>query len=981
MVDINNSVVKTQHLITLGDIKRMSRRNKDTSDTYREVWPDALPPITPNFDTADEVKAWLTDNLPQFDVPYAYLGDEPNTYHKNWNDHDFHVCLAGSMSYSASEGNLAIPVMYSQLAHTRPQYLTERTYFPNTKGELNIFRDKGVPFFGLESKTPIRHYDVVAFSISYILPFLHIPHMLHFSGIPVWCADRSDDDPVIMLGGVMSYVAEIIAGGRGGIVDIVFIGESEEIFEHILDDIREARLAKIPRRQMLIDLQKKYWDKGVNVPSLYDVEYSKTTHEIVRRVSLEPDLPEKVVKSYKKNLSTGFILTDPFVSYAGSMGMGILEISRGCSSACNFCQESFIYRPYRELDADVAVEKLKELMHNTGAPSVLPAAFTASDHHEINYMLKRLIEEVSDKIDIVSQRADAFGIDPTFAQITSMGGSRSVSVGMEGLSQRMRDIMSKAVTEENLLRTIEFAVKAGFRTVKLYMITNVPGTTDADYEELMRFCDKVNSIRHIYNPKIEIRLNFTPLYLSGHTPFQWHKATVEERSLTPWLPKMRAKGFNARLGSSARWDESHMVQLFHLNDRRLATLCVTAAIDHNLSHFGAIPKGTVDRWEEMLKSKGLSFDWYFQEKHRDWIFSWDHVDILTKKEALWKEYTRSRQAMGHLEPCINECYTCGACDTDIWGQRKHWVKKKEEDARRYDPQKDIHPIRQKGSVQIARLRVEVDPQHRYVPKEHWLLQLRRACYQNLIPIEKMNINLASDTIKILNWISGTDYVDIKLTEHTFNAKVFTSDNFNKWLYGMRVTDARVYTNMKSMRQVRDAGVYEIMTELSFNSASDLITKFINTPPVSVPIPNDGFTRETKVPREVKRDFLKANPTCARITRQGFRGGVERVIVDFRPLVEDIWATKTDKGTLITMKIRGEITPYDVHSVVFKKKWKSGKFSPAARLDFLIADESDQDDFMVPRCEVCEDKIEQNLFGDAVNEAFCLRHNPELSSYS
>lgn len=970
-----------QPLIQLNSLVR-AKTVKKCENTYRDTIPSLIPPAEPKLKTSDDVKAWLEKTIHTMDAPFAYIGDEPNTWCKDWADpqYDFKACIIGGMSYISSEGNLAVPLIYSQLNHTRPQYITERAFFPNTRDEWKKYKKDGVPIFSLENKKPLKEFDILGFSISYIMPFLHIAPMLHYSGINLYALDREQDDPIVLVGGCMSFVTEILCGGRGGVPDICFIGESEDGLEELMDEIRTQRAANVPRRDMLLDIQRRYGDKGIYCPQFYDVEYDEDSKEIAQRVSLEEGIPTRIRKAYVKNLNKGFILTDPFISYAGGMAMGHMEIARGCSSACNFCQEGFNYRPYRERDSDVVVPKMRELMENVGSVDVVPASFTSSDHHEINLIMKRLLEEVTDKVNIISQRADAFGLDPSFAWLTGMGGSKTVSVGQEGISQRMRDVMTKAINEENLLKTAEFALKAGYKSIKYFMITNVPGTTDADYEELLAYVDKVQALKEKYNPKCDIKLSFTPLFLSAFTPFQWHRVTVDERSLTPWIPEIKKRGLNFRLGSGARHDEAYLSQLFHLGDRRITDIMVESALEQEFYHFGATPKGTVEKWEVMMAKKGLDFEFYFQEKHKDWIFSWDHVDNLTEKSALWSEYMRSRQGMGHLEPCINECYQCGACDTTTWRQRKGWAKRKVADSKSVDISK-VKIIRQKGTVQRARLRVSIDPSHRYVAKDHWRLQFRRGCYKTNVPLDKKVVAFASDAIKMLNWVSGVDYVDLKLTEHMFDKNGFLSPEFQKWFTGINITDAMIYTDMKGLSTVRDTCLYELPLDgsKSRNEMQNAIDKFMAYTPFSKDqkkkIPNDKPGRDGKVPSEVKRAYLKEHPQCQRIKRMGFQG-IERVIVDFRSLVDAIWIIEdNDKNVYLRIKSRGEITPYDIYKQVMKSKWKIGDQGPASRLEYLIESNDDQDDFMSDRCEECDKTIESNLFGNQLHEELCLKHQP------
>lgn len=947
--------------------------------TYREAMPDPIIPEQPLIAKKADIETWLQAHIHQMDAPFAYLGDEPNTWKKDWDSAEYKdapkLCMIGAMSYMSSEGNLAVPLIYSQINHVRPNYVTERCYFPNSRAELGMFRDDKVSFFSLETKRPLKDFDILGFSISYIMPYLHIAPMLSWSGIAPYALDRKQDDPIVVVGGCMSFVCEILAGGRGGVYDLAFVGESEDGFEEVCDELIKHRRAGTPRREMLLDMQRRFGDRGVYCPQFYDVEYDQDTKEIVRRVKLEEGIPDRIKKAYVRNLDKGFLLTDPFISFAGGMAMGHLEIARGCSSACNFCQEGFNYRPYRERSQAVVVPAMKELMHNVGSVDVVPASFTSSDHHEINSIIKELLEKVTDRVNIISQRADAFGLDQTFAWLTGMGGSKTVSVGMEGISQRMRDIMTKAISEENLLRTTEFALRAGYQSIKFFMITNVPGTLDSDYEELLLFLDKVAILRDTYNPKCEIKLSFTPLFLSGFTPFQWHKVTVDDRTLTPWIRQIKDKGFGFRLGSGARHEEAYLSQMFHLGDRRITSIMVDDNRFNNYFHFGTTGKGTIARWEEFMAQKGISFDYYFQEKHEDWNFSWDHIDNLTEKAALLSEYRRSRQAMGHLEPCINECYQCGACDTEIWKQRKGWAKAKRIDAESVNID-GIKIIRRSGMVQRARLRVQVQESHRYVEKDHWRLQIRRACYKMGIPIDPKTIAMASDQIKMMNWISGVDYVDLKLVEHVFDPAVFMSKEFNDQLRGMKVTSAKIYNDMKGMRTIQDLCLYELEVNKPISEVRARIDWFLAQELVTDEIPNDKPGRDGKVDRKVKSTFMKAHPTCGRIKRMGFKG-VERVIVDFRAYVDDIWAQEVDGGKIkLRLMIRGEVSPYDFIQMLLKIRWKQGIGAPAARLEFLLADDAaEQDSFLVPRCVESDRNIEQNLFGEPVHDDYSLKYQP------
>jgi radical SAM superfamily enzyme YgiQ (UPF0313 family) len=918
--------------------------------------------------SVEHIQQWLRTNFHRMELPAAYLGDEPNTYQKDWSQHDFRTLLIGAMSYSASEGNLAIPLIYGQLNELRPQYITERFFFWNSRNEYQLFKQDTIPPFGLETKHPAHQFDVLAFSVSYIMPFIHIPLMLAQAGLPIYANERSDVDPYVVVGGCMSPVAETMAGGNGGVADIIFVGESEDGLCELLDLLRAGRQAGKARADILFEATTQI--PGVYVPKFYDVLYHPENRRIIKRVPLRAGVPERVRKAYVRDLDKGYRFTNPVISYKGGMAMGQYEVARGCSSACNFCQEAHTYRPYRERSVEVIVQDMKKMLVNSGSLNVLPAAFTASDHRQINLMTKRLLEEVSEDVSIVSQRADAFGIDETFAKLTSMGGSHTVSIGMEGVSQRIRDALNKAVSERDLLASIEYAIKNGYTSVKLFMITNIPGTVTDDYEELVIFLQRVRDIRNNYNSKCEVKLSFTPLFISAHTPYQWNAATVDERTLTPWIRKIKALGFGFRLGSGARRDESYASQLLHLGDRRLTKVIVKAALQDEFMHYGATPKGTIDKWNAYMEEDNVSFQWYFQQKGFDWNFSWDHFDLLTSKESLWQQYQRSLQAVGQVAPCIEECYVCKACDSQVWEMRKDWAKDRVEDGK-VDASKVV-PIRQSGDAQRVRIKLEMDPLHRYIERDHWKYQVRRALYLENIPFDKKSIKFGSDNIKMFNWISGTDYVDVKLIRHVFD-KMPVVQALQKHLRGAKPIDARIYNNMKQMCSIRDTCLYEL--PCSTNNRNELqaeLDRFLAYEPITEEVPNDAPGRDGKVPRELKSLFMKKYPQAIRIKRMGFRG-VERVIVDLRTAVDDAWLVSRPEGLILQLKMRGDVTPYDAYAGIFHTKWKAGLGFPAARLDFLIEQDRDQDDFTVNRCDECEQLIEQDLFSVPMHDTFCVKH--------
>lgn len=951
--------------------------------------------------TPAEINAWLKKNLHALDCPHAYLGDEPNSFHRDWEALDFRVCLAGAMSYLASEGNLALPLIYSELNHAREDWIVERTYFPTSRKEISLFKKEKVPPFSLESRRPLKDFDVIAFSISYIMPYLHIPFFMDWAGIPVYANDRAENDPFVVVGGCMSYCCEILAGGNGGVYDFAYIGESEGHFVKVLEFIKAGRGAGKSRDEILYRLATTF--EGIYVPKFYDVEYDSETKEIKgrsRKVNpwledhhlVADRLPERIKKAWTPSLDSCFIATDPFVSFAGGMAMGHVEISRGCSNSCHFCQEGFNYRPYRERSVPVAVEALKATMRNTGAKDVIPSAFTSSDHHQRNLLVKRLLEEVTSDVHIISQRADAFGSDPLFAELTAVGGSHTVSIGMEGVSQRVRDVLNKCITEEHLLLAITHAIRSNYTSIKLFMIANVPGTIDSDYEELMTFLDKVIVIRQAYiqeqeeikahdrNAKVikcEIKLSFTPLFISAFTPFQWYGATIEERNLTSWIPKIKEKGFGFRLGSGARFDEAFLSQLFHLGDRRLTEIIVKEAIEGEFLHFGGTSKGRKQKWDALLAEQGLSFEYYLGPKRQEFIFPWDFINNRVGKKALWKQYQNSIEASSTRTPCIRSCYDCGACPPEIKKEREDW----QPDLKEMDTStlQIVKQRMQSREFMWVRGRFVIDAMHRTVPKDHWVHQVRRAAYLNDYPIDKSKVSFASDKIQLFNWISGLDYVDLGFLEQPPKTVRFIEE-MNRHLSGAKFEQAARLGRADKTKKLRGLTAltwYVMPLDRDPEEVAAKIVAFLGLPPVpsDVKIPNDppGTRRENKVPREEKAAFMKAYPTVGRIQKKSQRG-VIRIMVDLRPLIDDMWVTRSN-GPELHMLVRGGVSPYDVFKGVMRTTWKAGISRPAFCVETvdLTTYDGESEDFFSAQCEVCGATIQNNLIGTPLHDRFCIKH--------
>lgn len=449
--------------------------------------------------TREGISSWLEENIPFLDNPeiYATRGDEMNTVHRNWEEADFRLLLAGGMPYRSSVGNLAIPLIYSEIAdETDDKFYFDRAYFWESRADFEKMTKGGLPIFGLESRQPIFNFDVVGFSLSYLQTILHPQIMMKWSGIPHKAKDRTADDPLIIFGGHHCYVNTEVAWE---IPDFVYIGEFSAGALDIYEKYREAKKLGQPKWEFIKELAMDH-TPGVYVPSFYREEYSSYhPYPIKRVVPLLEGLPYPVEKAYVHNLDLdAHINTKPIVPFMNA-GMGTAEImsSEGCPAAvCTFCSEGQTNKPYRFFSVDKIVEAAKEQMKYSGMKSFTLSAFDGAGHPQKKRLIMELLEQVSDDVALLSLRVDEMADDPEFASLSTSSGNKTLSLGVEGMSERMRAVYQKHCTTDDLLEVVERAIAAGAQKVKFFMIANHPGSLWFHKAYLVTCSPPVLSLNH-----------------------------------------------------------------------------------------------------------------------------------------------------------------------------------------------------------------------------------------------------------------------------------------------------------------------------------------------------------------------------------------------------------------------------------------------------------------------------------------------------